>query len=60
MAIITISRGSMSGGEALAACLAQRLWYRTLGREVLVAAAAELGISEDTLAQKIIGRASLW
>jgi cytidylate kinase len=53
MAIVTISRGTMSGGEALAKCLAARLGYPSLGREVLVEAAARLGVSEELLREKI-------
>lgn len=53
MAIVTISRGSMSGGEALADCLASKLGYSVLGREVLVEAAVKLGVKEDVLREKI-------
>ena len=53
MAIVTISRGSMSGGEALAKCLAASLGYPVLGREVLVEAAAKLGVPEEVLREKI-------
>lgn len=53
MAIVTISRGSMSGGEALAQCLGAALGYPVLGREVLVEAAARLGVSEEVLREKI-------
>lgn len=60
MAIVTISRGSMSGGEALAQCLAAKLGYPVLGREVLVEAAARLGVTEDILRQKIQTSAGLF
>ncbi|MBI5533832.1 MAG: cytidylate kinase family protein [Deltaproteobacteria bacterium] len=60
MAIITISRGSMSGGEALASCLAGKLGYRTVAREVLVEAAAKIGASEQTLTQKFESSPGLW
>ncbi len=60
MAIVTISRGSMSGGEALAKCLACRLGYPVLGREVLVEAAARLGVTEDVLREKIQTSAGLF
>ncbi len=53
MAIITISRGSMSGGEALANCLGATLGYPVLAREVLIEAAARLGVSEELLREKI-------
>jgi cytidylate kinase len=60
MAIITISRGTRSGGEALAQCLGAALAYPTLSHEVLVEAAAKLGIAEEELLQKVQKRASLW
>lgn len=60
MAIITISRGSLSGGKALASCLADRLGYPMLGREVLLEAAESLGISEDTFRGKFEAAPSLW
>ncbi len=53
MAIITISRGSMSGGESLARCLGRALGYPVLAREVLVEAAARLGVPEEELRDKI-------
>ncbi len=53
MAIITVSRGSMSGGESLATCLAEVLHYPMVGRDVLVEAAEKLGVSEETLTQKV-------
>lgn len=50
MAVITISRGTFSGGQALAECLARKLGYRTLSREeLLTRAAREFGVSEDKL-----------
>lgn len=53
MAIISICRGTKSGGEALARCLAERLGYPLLGREVLQAAAAELGVPAKDLEEKM-------
>ena len=53
MAIITISRGTMSGGRAVAECLADRLGYRCVGREVLQAAARTLGATEETVLKKL-------
>ncbi|MBN1847563.1 MAG: cytidylate kinase family protein [Deltaproteobacteria bacterium] len=47
MAIITISRGTFSGGKALAERIAERLGYPCLSREeVLAATTKEYGISE--------------
>ncbi|HZP02664.1 MAG TPA: cytidylate kinase-like family protein [Terriglobia bacterium] len=60
MAIITISRGSMSGGTALAECLAARLGYPCLSREVLVHTAETLGISEEALRAKIHQATNVW
>ncbi|HUX09722.1 MAG TPA: cytidylate kinase family protein [Terriglobia bacterium] len=60
MAIITISRGSMSGGMAFAECLAKTLGYPSLAREVLVQAAGKLGVSEEKLRGKIEKSARFW
>ena len=60
MAIITISRGSMSGGMAFAECLAKTLNYPSLAREVLVQAAGKLGVSEEKLRGKIEKSARFW
>ena len=60
MAIITISRGSMSGGMALADCLVKHLGYPSLSREVLVKAAEKLGVPEEMLRGKIERSARLW
>jgi len=43
MAIITISRGTFSGGKELAESVANKLGYRCISREVLVEAAREYG-----------------
>jgi cytidylate kinase len=60
MAIITVSRGSRSGGAAFAECLAKTLGYPSLAREVLVKAAEKLGVSEEMLRGKIEKRAGFW
>ncbi len=49
MSVITISRGSFSGGKILAECLAKRLGYRCIDREVIVAKAAAYGVSEQEI-----------
>jgi cytidylate kinase len=49
MPIITISRGTFSGGKELAECLAQRLGYPCISREVLVEAGEQYGASEAAL-----------
>lgn len=60
MAIICICRGSKSGGTALAECLAERLDYPILGREVAQEAAAKLGVPVRLLEEKMGDRPSLW
>jgi cytidylate kinase len=60
MAIITISRGSMSGGEALAHCLAETLHYPIVGREIVLEAAESVGMSEQTLMKKMEKSPNLW
>lgn len=54
MAIIIISRGTFSGGKAVAEQLAAHLGHRCLSREILIGkAAAMFHISEDTLSDSI-------
>jgi cytidylate kinase len=60
MPIITISRGSMSGGQALAECVASALNVPCLGREILVAAAAKIGVSAEVLGSKLETSPGLW
>jgi cytidylate kinase len=50
MPIITISRGTFSGGKELAECLAGKLGYPCVSREVIVEAAETYGVSEGTIA----------
>ncbi len=59
MAIITISRGTFSGGEKLAECLNQRIGYRTISREVILHAASEYGVSEERLIKAIEQKPSI-
>ena len=49
MAIITISRGTFSGGENLAECVAQRLGYHSINGELLGETARQYGITEERL-----------
>jgi len=49
MSVITISRGSFSGGKMLAECLAKRLGYRCIDRDVIVERAAGSGVSQEEL-----------
>jgi cytidylate kinase len=61
MPIITISRGTMSGGQALASCLCSTLGTPCVGRESIVVEAAEkLGVSNDLLARKLETAPGLW
>jgi cytidylate kinase len=60
VAIITISRGSLSGGKALAGCLADRLGYPILGRELLLEAAESMGVSEEVFREKFEAAPGLW
>jgi cytidylate kinase len=47
--VITISRGSFSGGRILADCLVEKLGYRSVGREVIIEKAAAHGVSQKEL-----------
>jgi len=60
VAIITISRGSSSGGRALAERLADRLHYPRVAEEVLQEAARKLGVSEDAVRGKFETAPGLW
>jgi len=53
MSIITISRGTFSGGRKIAECAAEKLGYRCISREVLVDASTEYGVSEDKLLEAL-------
>jgi osmotically-inducible protein OsmY len=54
VAIITISRGTMSGGRQLAEMLAERLGYRCVSREIVVEAAWAYGVPEAKLSEAIL------
>jgi len=58
--IITISRGSFSGGRVVAECVAEKLGYRLVSREVLSAAAARYGIAEEKLTRALERAPGLW
>lgn len=49
MPIITISRGSFSGGKSLAEALSRRLGYRCIDRDQVIQKAAAWGVSEHDL-----------
>jgi cytidylate kinase len=60
MAIITISRGSLGLGVALAECLANELGYPCLGRDVAREVAEKHGIQPELMDRKIEELPSLW
>ncbi|HEX9887657.1 MAG TPA: cytidylate kinase-like family protein [Longimicrobiales bacterium] len=60
MPIITISRGSLSGGRALAECLADRLGYPCVAAEIVRGAAAKLGVSMEDVQGKFETSPGLW
>jgi cytidylate kinase len=53
MSIITISRGTFSGGQILAECVAKKLGYSCISREVLVAAARGHGVPLEELTKAL-------
>ncbi len=53
MAIITISRGTMSGGESLAKCLSEKLGFPAVSQEILEEASRRSGISQSHLLQQL-------
>ena len=60
MPIITISRGSMSGGKALAECLAEFLGYRCVARQAVRDAAESLGASPEAFSAEFEAIPGLW
>ncbi len=60
MAIVCLCRGTRSGGKAVAQCLATRLGFPLIGREVAQEAAARLGVPAELLAAKMSDRPSVW
>ncbi|HKJ01113.1 MAG TPA: cytidylate kinase family protein [Longimicrobiales bacterium] len=60
MPIITISRGSGSGGQVLAEGVAQRLGYDVVSREEIVREAARFGAPEDGLRRALLRPPGLW
>ena len=53
MPIITISRGTLSGGEALANLLSGKTGYPVIGLEVIKEAATCFGISESAISKQL-------
>lgn len=60
MPIITISRGSGSGGRLLAEEVAKQLGYDIVSREEVVHEAARFGASEEQLNKTLVRPPSLW
>jgi len=60
MAVITISRGSFSGGKILAECLAENLGYRCVDRDVIVERAAAFGASQEEIRNALMEPPSFW
>ncbi len=60
MAIVTISRGSASGGLLLANALGERLGYEVVGREEILRDAARFGAPEDELREALLKPPSFW
>lgn len=59
MPIITISRGTFSGGKELAECMARGLGYPCISREVIVEAGERYGVSEAALSAALSQAPSL-
>jgi cytidylate kinase len=60
MSVITISRGSFSGGKILAECLAGMLGYRCIDRDIIVERAAAGGVSQDDLMAALVKPPHFW
>ncbi len=61
MAIITMSRGTLSGGQRLAQCAGVNLGYRIISREELVEEASRrYGVTEDKLVRGLEQAPGFW
>jgi cytidylate kinase len=60
MPIVTISRGTESGGTRLAESLGERLGLRVISREVVVEAAKTYGVSEEDLRASLESPPGIW
>lgn len=60
MSVITISRGIKSGGEELAKCLAEKLGYEAISREVLSECSRKYNIMESDLLDELEETPGLW
>jgi len=60
MAIVSVCRGTKSGGQAFAECLADHLGWPIVGREILQTAAADLEVSEADLTRQFERAPGMW
>jgi cytidylate kinase len=60
MAIITIARGTLSGGQATAERVAARLGYPCVGREELIEQGSRLGVPGPRLAHALETTPNVW
>jgi cytidylate kinase len=60
MPIITISRGSASGGINLAQGLAKKTGYRLVSREDIIQSASKYGVSSETLEEALLKPPGFW
>lgn len=60
MAIITISRGSASGGLMLAQGLAEKMGYKLVSREDILQSASKYGVSAEKLQEALIKPPGFW
>lgn len=60
MPVITVSRGSFSGGMSLAECVAKKLDCKCVSREVLAEAAKQCGVQEEELRRAIVEKPGIF
>jgi cytidylate kinase len=60
MAVVTISRGSASGGLLLAQKLGEKLGYEIVSREDVIREAAHFGASEESLQEALLKPPTFW
>jgi cytidylate kinase len=60
MAIITISRGSASGGLLLAQGLAEKMGYKLVSREDILQSASKYGVSAEKLQEALLKPPGFW
>ncbi len=60
MPIVTISRGTLSGGARLAESLGSRLGLKVISREVVVEAAKTYGVSEEDIRKSLETPPGFW